>query len=40
MYIDEKELDNFLNYLYDKIEECYKGEVKKAIKIFWEKKGE
>lgn len=37
MYIDKKELENFLNYLLDKTENCYKEEVKIAIKRFLER---
>lgn len=34
MNIDQKELENFLNYLYDKVQDCYKEEVKTAIERF------
>lgn len=36
MYIDKKELENFLNYLYYKVKDCYKQETEKAIKKFME----
>lgn len=36
MYIDKKELEKFLHYLYDKVEQCYKLETKIAIKRFME----
>lgn len=29
-----KELESFLNYLEDKVEECYKKEVNEAIKEY------
>jgi hypothetical protein len=29
--VDIKELENFFNYLQDKIEDCYKVETEKAI---------
>ena len=34
---DKKEIENLLNYLQDKIEECYKHETEIAIKEFLEK---
>lgn len=32
--VDEKELENFLNYLQDKVEDVYKKETEKAIESF------
>jgi hypothetical protein len=32
--VDIKDLENFLNYLQDKVEDCYKTETKKAIKDY------
>lgn len=32
--VDKKELENFLYYLEDKAENCYKKEVHQAIKDF------
>lgn len=32
--MNKEELFNFLDYLEDKIEDCYKAEVKKAIENF------
>lgn len=32
--IDYEELENFLNYILDKTEECYYLEVEKAIKDY------
>ena len=32
--IDSTELDNFLDYILDKVEDCYKDEVKKSIERF------
>jgi hypothetical protein len=32
--IDIKELEKFLNYLQDKVEDCYKAETEKAIKEY------
>ena len=34
MNIDKKELEKFLNYLQDKVEDCYKKETAAAIKEF------
>lgn len=34
MDIDKKELEEFLDYLSDKVEDCYKKEVESAIKDF------
>jgi len=34
--INDKELKNFLDYLQDKIEKCYKEETKIAIERFLE----
>ena len=34
MNIDKKELERFLDYLADKVEDCYKKEVESAIKDF------
>lgn len=34
MYIEKEKLKNFFSYLQDKIEPCYKEEVKTAIKRF------
>lgn len=34
--IEKQELERFLDYMYDKINECYKEEVKIAIKRFLE----
>ena len=34
MYIDREELENFLNYLQDKVQDCYKRETAEAIKDF------
>jgi len=38
MTIDKKELEQFLDYLSDKIEDCYKKEVENAIKDFLKNK--
>lgn len=32
--IDIEDLENFLNYLQDKVEDCYKIETEKAIKEY------
>jgi hypothetical protein len=32
--INLKELEKFLNYLQDKVEDCYKAETEKAIKEY------
>lgn len=32
--IDKAELDNFLDYILDKIEDCYRAEVEKSIERF------
>lgn len=32
--INIEELESFLNYLQDKIEDCYKAETEKAIKEY------
>lgn len=37
MIIDEKELEKFLEYILDKVEDCYKSEVSYAIKLFLKK---
>lgn len=34
MNLSKKELEKFLNYLQDKIEDCYKKETSMAIKEF------
>ena len=34
MYVDKEISENFLNYLLDKVEPCYKQEVETAIKRF------
>ena len=34
MYIEKEILENFLNYLLDKTEPCYKQETETAIKRF------
>ena len=34
--VDIKDLENFLNYLQDKVEDCYKRETEKAIKDYLE----
>lgn len=34
MNIDKKELEKFLDYVLDKVEDCYKKEVQSAIKDF------
>ena len=34
MYVDKEILENFLNYMLDKTEPCYKQEVETAIKRF------
>lgn len=34
MYIEKEKLKNFLDYLLDKVEPCYKQEVETAIKRF------
>lgn len=34
MYVDKKELENFFDYLLDKIEPCYKEETRIAIERF------
>ena len=34
MNIDKKELEKFLDYVLDKVEDCYKKEVQTAIKDF------
>lgn len=34
MNIDKKELEKFLNYLQNKVEDCYKKETAAAIKEF------
>lgn len=36
MYIDKQELENFLEYLNDKVQDCYKKETTEAIKDFLE----
>lgn len=35
--MDKKELERFLNYLNDKVEDCYKKETETAIKEFLKK---
>ena len=35
--IDKKELEKFLEYLNDKVEDCYKKETTQSIKEFLEK---
>lgn len=37
MVIDDKELEKFLDYVLDKVEDCYKSEVSYAIKLFFKK---
>ena len=32
--MNKKEIENFLNYLNDKVEDCYKKETTNAIKNF------
>lgn len=32
--VDIEDLENFLNYLQDKVEDCYKKETQKAIKEY------
>lgn len=32
--IDKEELSNFLDYILDKVEDCFKDEVKKSIENF------
>ena len=34
--VDIKDLENFLNYLQDKVEDYYKSETEKAIKDYLE----
>ena len=34
MNIDKKELERFLDYLQDKVQDCYKKETEEAIKDF------
>ena len=34
--VDIKDLENFLNYLQDKVEDCYNRETEKAIKDYLE----
>lgn len=34
--VNKEELSKFLNYLYDKTEDCYKQEVKQSIERFME----
>ena len=34
--VDIKDLENFLNYLQDKVEDCYKSETEKEIKDYLE----
>lgn len=34
MKIDKKELEKFLNYMQDKVQDCYKRETERAIKDF------
>ena len=34
MYIEKEKLKNFLDYLQDKVQDCYKEEVKTAVKRF------
>lgn len=34
MYFEKEELKKFMDYLCDKVEECYKEEVKQSIKRF------
>lgn len=34
MNVDKKELEKFLDYVLDKVEDCYKKEVQSAIKDF------
>ena len=34
--VDIKDLENFLNYLQDKVEDSYKSETEKAIKDYLE----
>ena len=34
--VDKEELTKFLDYLYEKTEECYKQEVKQSIERFME----
>ena len=35
--MDKKEVEKFLEYMLDKVEDCYKQEVKTAIERFLEK---
>jgi len=32
--VDIKDLENLLNYLQDKVEDCYKSETQRAIKEY------
>lgn len=32
--MNKKELENFFNYVLDKVEDCYKKEVEQAMKDF------
>ncbi len=32
--IDKTELESFLDYILDKVEACYEGEIKKAVERF------
>lgn len=34
MFIDRELLENFIEYLQDKVEDCYKKETEKAIEDF------
>lgn len=34
MNIDKKDLEKFLNYISDKVQDCYKKEVEQSIKEF------
>lgn len=34
MNIDKEELQKFFDYIYDKVQDCYKEEVKTAIERF------
>lgn len=39
MKINKEELIKFLEYLEDKVEECYKEEIRKSIKNFLKRNG-